>query len=137
MNFNWSYLKASGPQEDIKDMFFENVELIWYFLFQDKVAILTKCFSIASRTKVIQVCSVQICNDCAHGKIAKTGEFVIIPSNHIKNPVHVIHDCKGGLCRLSETSIYKKVEQENAEIKQKHLEHNKNHNMFFVNKYYI
>ena len=92
-------------QKGIKDMFIENVGLILYFYFQDKVAMLSKCFSIAPRTKVLQVCCIQLCRECGTDKISKTGELVMIPSKQIKEPVHVIHDCKGGLCTLSETVI--------------------------------
>ncbi|XP_064643579.1 uncharacterized protein LOC135497677 [Lineus longissimus] len=56
------------------------------------------------------------------------------PSKLIRK-ISVLHECQGGHCVVMEKKVSRKVEQKSANVLQKLLKHNEDHNVWIVNKF--
>lgn len=59
----------------------------------------------------------------------------VIPLSTVLQCIHMVHDCVGAKCTLSETRKVVRMEQEDVEKIILHIKHNLNYPVFFINKF--
>ncbi|XP_062613603.1 uncharacterized protein LOC134275343 [Saccostrea cucullata] len=64
-------------------------------------------------------------------------EVVAIPASQVRGKINVMHDCIGANCRVRDSRVKERVEQEEVLTRKVHLHHNYEHGYFFKNYYML